>query len=208
MARLFEAARWAASSFGEQPWAFIMATKEQPAEYQRLLGCLVEFNQSWAKSAPVLMVTVAEMAFARNGQPNRHALHDVGAAMAQLTVQATAEGLVVHQMAGILPDVARQTLAIPAGWEPVAGVAARLPRRSWRRLSEESVQKPARRRHAASGRSRANSSSKVVGATRPSFRGQQKERVRWQSWQRLYLSDARNAKEVNGAGIHSGFLGL
>src|SRR5580692_10777437 len=67
LARLFEAARWAPSSFNEQPWAFLVATKEQPDEFARVLGCLVEFNQTWARSAPVLMLTVAHLTFARNG---------------------------------------------------------------------------------------------------------------------------------------------
>src|SRR5437660_1225586 len=73
---LFEAARWAASCFNEQPWRFIVATKENPAEYEKLLGCLVEKNQKWATSAPVLMISVAQLNFAHNGKPNRHALHD------------------------------------------------------------------------------------------------------------------------------------
>src|SRR5205085_11900840 len=97
----------------EQRSAFIVATREQPEQYQRLLSCLVEFNQSWARSAPVLMLTVAHRTFERNGKPNAHAWHDVGAAMANLTTQATAEGLFVHQMAGILPDRARQECRIP-----------------------------------------------------------------------------------------------
>ncbi len=121
--RLLEAARWAPSSYNEQPWAFIVATKDQPEQLERLLSCLIEANQSWAKAAPVLMLTVAHQTFAKNNQMNRHAFHDVGLAMAQLTVQATAEGLFVHQMAGILPDKAREVFGIPADWEPVAGVA-------------------------------------------------------------------------------------
>src|SRR3954451_12609855 len=87
--RLLEAARWAPSSFNEQPWAFLVATKDKPDEYAKLLGCLVPGNQAWAKAAPVLMLTAAYHAFAKNGKPNRHAFHDVGLAMSQLTVQAT-----------------------------------------------------------------------------------------------------------------------
>lgn len=120
---LFEAARWAPSSYNEQPWAFLVATRDQPAEYARLLGCLVAFNQSWAKSAPVLIVTAAHTTFERNGKENRHAYHDVGLAMACLTVQATAEGLYVHQMAGIDVEKARKDLSIPSGWDPVTGAA-------------------------------------------------------------------------------------
>jgi nitroreductase len=125
--RLLEAARWAPSSFNEQPWAFIVATKDRPDEHAKLLGCLIEFNRSWANAAPALMLTVARQNFVKNGQPNRHAFHDVGLAIADLTVQATAEGLLVHQMAGILPDVARTTYGIPSDWEAVAGVAIGYP---------------------------------------------------------------------------------
>src|SRR5438067_11420928 len=75
---VLEAARWAPSSFNEQPWSFIVATKDDPAEYERLLGCLVEFNQGWAKAAPVLFISVASLRFSRNQKENRHGMHDVG----------------------------------------------------------------------------------------------------------------------------------
>jgi len=61
--RMFEAARWAASSFNEQPWSFIVATKEKPDEYAALLSCLIEKNQQWARRAPVLMVSVVKLNF-------------------------------------------------------------------------------------------------------------------------------------------------
>ncbi|MCE9529927.1 MAG: nitroreductase family protein [Planctomycetes bacterium] len=124
---LLEAARWAPSSYNEQPWAFLIATKAQPAEHAKLLECLIEFNQSWAKAAPLLIITVAHTSFAMNAKPNRHAFHDVGLAMANLTIQATAEGLVVHQMAGILPDKVRELYAVPADWDAVTGVAIGYP---------------------------------------------------------------------------------
>ncbi len=73
------------------------------------------------------MLTFAHHAFDRNGQPNRHAFHDVGLAMANLTVQATAEGMAVHQMAGIVPEKARAAFAVPEGWEPVAAAAIGYP---------------------------------------------------------------------------------
>ncbi len=124
---LWEAARWAASSFNEQPWSFIVATKEDEAEYARLLSCLVEGNIQWAQHAPVLMVSVARLSFEEDGKPNRHAFHDVGQAAANLTVQATALGLMVHQMAGILPDKIRELYGIPEGYEAVAGIALGYP---------------------------------------------------------------------------------
>jgi nitroreductase len=124
---LFEAARWAASSYNAQPWYFIVATKEDPEDYKKILDCFVEFNQGWAKNAPVVALSVARMKFEHNGTPNNHAFHDVGQAAANLALQATALGLQVHQMAGILPDNAREIFRIPDGYEPVAGFAIGYP---------------------------------------------------------------------------------
>ena len=120
---LFEAARWAPSSYNEQPWNYIVAKKENPEEFQRLLSCLVEGNQVWAKAAPVLALGIAKLRFARNDQPNRAAIHDLGLAAGNLVVEATARGLWVHQMIGILPDKAREIYAIPEGYEPMTGIA-------------------------------------------------------------------------------------
>jgi nitroreductase len=119
---LWEAARWAASTANQQPWYFIAASKENAAEHARLLSCLRENNQQWASRAPVLMVSVAKLTFDANGQPNRHAFHDVGLAVANLITQATALGLYVHQMAGFYPDRVRELYGVPDGFEPVAGI--------------------------------------------------------------------------------------
>jgi nitroreductase len=119
----FEAARWAPSSNNEQPWAFIVATKDRPDEFARSLSCLVERNQSWARHAPVLIIGVASLTFSRNGKRNTHALYDLGAAVAFLTIEATAQGLSLHQMAGFLPDKARETYSIPESFEPVVEIA-------------------------------------------------------------------------------------
>jgi len=124
---LLEAARWAPSSFNEQPWSFIVATKEHPGEYERLLSCLVEGNIRWAQHAPVLMLSVAKLAFERNQKPNRHAFHDVGLAVENLVIQATALGLAVHQMAGFHVDKARELFSIPDGHEPVAALVLGFP---------------------------------------------------------------------------------
>ena len=120
---LLEAARWAPSSFNEQPWAFIVATKENLQEFERLLSCLVEGNQEWARHVPVLTLSVAKLNFDRGGKPNRHAFHDVGLAAMSLVVEAMAHGIYVHQMAGILPERALELYSIPEGWEAVAGIA-------------------------------------------------------------------------------------
>ncbi|HYA96919.1 MAG TPA: nitroreductase family protein [Methylomirabilota bacterium] len=123
---LFEAARWAASSFNDQPWAYIIATKNQPEEFSRIVSVLVESN-AWAAKAPVLALSLVRLNFHHNGQPNRVALHDLGAASASLALEATSRGLAVHQMAGILGDKAREIFQIPPDWEPVAALAIGYP---------------------------------------------------------------------------------
>ncbi|GJL56314.1 MAG: hypothetical protein NPIRA02_34460 [Nitrospirales bacterium] len=120
---LLEAARWAASCFNEQPWGFLVATKQQTDAHDNMLTCLADANQIWAKHAPVLMLTVAKLNFAHNGKSNRHAFHDVGLAVGNLVTQATALGLSVHQMAGILPDKAKSLYNIPDDHEAVTGLA-------------------------------------------------------------------------------------
>ena len=124
---LLEAARWAPSSFNQQPWAYLVATREEPEAFGRLLTALMEGNRAWAARAPVLMLSVAKLDFDRNGQPNRHAFHDVGLATANLVTQATAMGLAAHQMAGFDAAKARELFAIPDGWEPVAAIALGYP---------------------------------------------------------------------------------
>src|SRR5437868_2953172 len=124
---LFEAARWAPSSFNAQPWSFIVATKEKPEEHARLLSCLVEKNQQWARLAPVLMVSVAKLKFEKTGKPNRHAFHDVGLAMGNMLVEATALGLCVHQMAGFSPEKCERFMACPKSLN-------RSPRSRWATL--------------------------------------------------------------------------
>jgi len=124
---LFEAARWAPSSNNEQPWAYLVATKEDAQNFANMLGVLVEFNAGWAKGAPVLALSVAHLKTNRDSKPNRVALHDVGSATAQLTFEANTRGLLVHQMAGFDAGKARQTFAIPADWEPVAAMAIGYP---------------------------------------------------------------------------------
>ncbi len=120
---LFEAARWAPSSYNAQPWHYLLATRENPEEFTRLLSCLVEPNQAWAKFAPVLALGISRLNFSHNDKPNRAALHDLGLASAQLLVEATARGLAVHQMIGILPEKARELYQVPDGFEILSGLA-------------------------------------------------------------------------------------
>lgn len=121
--RLFEAARWAASSYNEQPWRFIIAAKDQPAEFERVLSCLTEANRAWAKGAPLIGLTLAKKTFSRNGKPNRVHIHDIGLAMGNLCVQATAMDLFVHQMAGIELAKIPALFEVPDDFEPATGFA-------------------------------------------------------------------------------------
>ena len=120
---LLEAARWAASSYNEQPWSYMVAKKENPQEFERLLSCLVEPNQQWARAASVLLLACTRLNFARNGKPNAAAIHDLGLAAANLSLQATVLGISVHQMIGILPDKAREVYQIAAEVQPLTALA-------------------------------------------------------------------------------------
>ena len=124
LAKLFEAARWAPSSFNEQPWSFIVANRELEETYNKLREILVPFNESWAKTAPVLALSVAKKHFDKNNNKNAHARHDVGLATGNLLAQATELDLYVHQMAGFDSDKAVDLFNIPDDThEPVTAFA-------------------------------------------------------------------------------------
>ena len=120
---LFEAARWAASSYNEQPWSYLVAIRDDTQEYNKALSCLSEANQKWANTAPVLGFGVAHLRFSRNGRPNRVALHDLGLASANLCLEAAARNISIHQMAGILADRVREIYEVPKDHEVVSGLA-------------------------------------------------------------------------------------
>ena len=120
---LFEAARWAPSSYNAQPWSYIVAKKEDANEFARLLSCLVEGNQAWAKAASVLVLGVTRLKFEHNNELNRAAHHDLGLAAGNLVLEATSRGLSVHQMIGIFPDKARDLYSVPEGYEPLTALA-------------------------------------------------------------------------------------
>jgi len=149
LASLMEAARWAPSCMNEQPWSFIVATKANQSDFDRLLGCLLEFNVQWAQHAPVLLLSVAKLTFESTGELNRHAFHDVGQAIANLSFQATVSGLVVHQIAGFDVEKARRVFSIPQDHEPVAvaaigypGNSAELPEKLRKKDAAPRVRKP------------------------------------------------------------------
>ncbi len=119
---LMEAARWAASAFNGQPWAFIVATKDDPEGFATALSCLVEFNQSWVSSASVIILTFSARHPA-GGRANAYADHDLGLAASQLVLQATALGLASHQMAGIVADRIKEVYGVPEGFAPMTAIA-------------------------------------------------------------------------------------
>ncbi len=121
--QLLEAARWAPSCFNAQPCAFIIGTQDTPETFRKLSECLVPVNQAWAPKAPVLMLALAELNFAHNGKPNRHAQHDVGLALGNLLNQATTLGLQAHLMAGFSAETARELFAVPNTHDPVTMLA-------------------------------------------------------------------------------------
>ncbi len=123
---LLEAARWAPSCFNEQPWRYLVFAGSDPERLEKARGCLMEGN-AWARKAPVLLLSVARETFARNDKPNRHAQHDVGLASENLVLQATALGLMTHQMAGFDADGARREFHVPEAFTPMAMIAVGYP---------------------------------------------------------------------------------
>ena len=121
---LFEAVRWSASSFNEQPWRFIVGARDGDEEtYQKILETLVPGNQAWASTAPVLILGIARSTFSHNGAPNAVALYDLGQAVGSLTFQASELGLYLHQMGGYDKEAARKAFAIPDDYALAAVIA-------------------------------------------------------------------------------------
>jgi nitroreductase len=121
LAKVFEAARWAASSSNEQPWRFLIGTR--PSEtWQKIFDTLVDGNKKWVQKVPVLILGVANTRNSR-GAENRFALYDTGAAAAYLTLQAAYMGLAAHQMGGYDREKARATFGIPEEFIPTSVIA-------------------------------------------------------------------------------------
>ena len=118
--QIFAAAASSASCFGEQPWRYLVGSQaDSPEAFANILGSFAEFNQVWAKNAPVLGVGIAKLNFSHDNNPNAWAKYDVGQATATLAIEATELGLQIHQMAGFSPDKVRTAFNIPSGYEPV-----------------------------------------------------------------------------------------
>lgn len=118
---LFEAGRWAPSSYNMQPWRIIWGTKGSDT-YDRIFNCLDTFNQSWAHGAPVLLITAYKKTNPK-GKENFHALHDLGLFMGNLTIQAQSMGIAVHQMAGVNHEKAVKEFKFPEEYHVASGAA-------------------------------------------------------------------------------------
>ncbi len=121
---LIEAARWAPSCFGAEPWRFLIWNRAaDPAGWQQAFDCLSDNNRKWAGKAPLLLLACAGATFEHNGQPNRWSQYDTGMAALSLSLEAVAQGLVVHQMGGFDIAKARTAFAIPGDFMPMAMIA-------------------------------------------------------------------------------------
>jgi len=125
---LLEAARWAPSCYGDQPWRFVVWNKAaDAASWLAAFDTLAPGNQGWVKDAPLLMLVAADTLFNHNGQPNRHAQYDTGAAAENLCLQAEALGLMAHQMGGFDPDKIRVVAKVPDQYTLMAVISVGYP---------------------------------------------------------------------------------
>lgn len=125
---LFEAAKWAPSSMNEQPWLYFYAPNDKPELFNSFADCLVPGNKVWAKECGLLILSVAKKRFAYKNHPNRHYMHDVGAANALLALQAAGMGLQVHQMGGFDMTKTLKTFNLdPEKFEPATFMAVAYP---------------------------------------------------------------------------------
>jgi len=125
---LLEAARWAPSCYGDEPWRYILWDRSRSElGWQKAFDCLSTRNQLWARNAPVLVLSLADSRFRRDGKPNRWGQHDTGAASLNLCLQGGAMGLVVHQMGGFSAERARESFSIPGHYQPMAMIAVGHP---------------------------------------------------------------------------------
>ncbi len=125
---LMEAARWAPSCYGDQPWRFVVWNRATDAAgWQAAFDTIVPGNQGWVKDAPLLVLATADTLFNHNGQPNRWAQYDTGAAVENLCLQAEAMGLMAHQMGGFDPDKTRAVAGVPEQFTLMAMISVGYP---------------------------------------------------------------------------------
>jgi nitroreductase len=119
---LFEAARWAPSSYNNQPWRFIYAMRNTD-HWQRLFSLLIDWNKIWAQNAAVIVAVISRKNFEFNGKPAITHQFDAGAAWENLALEATTRGLVTHGMQGFDYNEARKALQVPDSFDVMAMIA-------------------------------------------------------------------------------------
>lgn len=121
---LMEAARWAPSCFGDQPWRYLVCRKDShPQGWQKIYDSLTEKNQAWCQHVPLLIIACHDTEFSHNGNPNKYGPYDTGAASLSMCLQARALGLMSHQMGGFSADQIRDSFAVPDRFTPIAAIA-------------------------------------------------------------------------------------
>jgi len=123
---LFEAARWAPSSYNNQPWRILYA-RRNTTHWQLFFDLLVDFNKTWVKEAAALVVFLSKTTFDHNDEPAVTHSFDTGAAWENFALQATLKNLVVHGMQGFDYDRARTVLKIPLNFQVEAMAAIGKP---------------------------------------------------------------------------------
>ena len=147
MLSLFEAARWAPSTYNEQEWRFLYARRDTP-QWPLFFDLLMEGNRPWCQRAALLGVVVAHKVFERNGQPNSVHVFDSGLAYENLALQGAAMGLVVHGMAGFDFEKARRVLSVPEDYAVSAMFAVGRPGNPEELAPElRQIEKPSSRKH-------------------------------------------------------------
>jgi nitroreductase len=125
---LLEAARWAPSCMGDQPWRIVVWDKHvDAAAWQKAFDCLAPSNQTWVQHAPLLLLICADKLFSKNAQPNRWAEYDTGAAAQNLCLQASSMGLMAHQLGGFDAEKTREAFHIPAQFTLMAMISVGYP---------------------------------------------------------------------------------
>lgn len=124
---ILEAAGRSASSFNEQPWAYVYALRSDAVNFERLLSLINEHNRKWAEHAGALVIAFAKKTFHHNGRGNRHAWHDVGMSINTMTFQANSMGIYLRQMAGFFSEQAERDLSAPDNYEAVSAIAMGFP---------------------------------------------------------------------------------
>ncbi len=142
---ILEAAKYAPSSYNEQPWRFLHATSDDKKRFNDFLSFLADANKVWAQYVPVLMVVLAKKLVSHTGRDNYYALHDTGMATANMLVQATSMGVSMHIMGGFSHDAVREHLHIGEDLVPVSMIAAGYQGKNEKLAAEYSGRDKARR---------------------------------------------------------------